>query len=93
MLAPYVRCEVGPGGPTRSVGGAQRERSAVKLEAYVTVTDASGRVLLRRPATAEEIAEALRAADDAEQNARATLAEIAAERGLLDAGDEGTVRA
>ena len=27
------------------------------MEAYITVTDASGRVLLRRPATPEEIAE------------------------------------
>jgi hypothetical protein len=53
------------------------------------VTDASGRVLLRRPATAEEIAEALRAADDAEQNARETLAGIAEERGLLE---RGTIR-
>jgi hypothetical protein len=55
------------------------------MDAYVTVTDASGRVLLRRPATAEEIAEALRVADDAERAARATLTEIAEERGLLRA--------
>jgi hypothetical protein len=54
------------------------------MEAYVTVTDASGRVLFRRPATAREIAEALRAADEAERNARETLAGIAADRGLLD---------
>ncbi|MBV8579519.1 MAG: hypothetical protein JOZ86_02695 [Candidatus Eremiobacteraeota bacterium] len=53
------------------------------MEAYVTVTDAAGRVLFRRPATAEEIAEALRAADNAERGARAVLAEIAAERGML----------
>lgn len=55
------------------------------MEAFVTVTDASGRVLFRRPATAREIVEALRAADDAERNARETLAGIAAERGLIDA--------
>ena len=55
------------------------------MEAYVTVTDAAGRVLLRRPATSEEIAEALRAADGAEQNARATLSQIAEDRGLLRA--------
>ena len=54
------------------------------MEAYVTVTDAAGRVLIRRPATAEEIAEALRAADEAERGARAVLAEIAAERGMFD---------
>ena len=62
------------------------------MEAYVTVTDAAGRVLLRRPATSEEIAEALRAADDAERNARDTLAAIAEERGLLSARDAGTMR-
>jgi hypothetical protein len=53
------------------------------VDAWVTVTDASGRVLYRRRATAAEIAEALRAADDAEQSARATLVEIAVERGLV----------
>ena len=58
------------------------------MEAYVTVTDASGRVLFRRRATPQEIAEALRAADEAERGARATLGQIAAERGLLaDSGD------
>ena len=50
------------------------------MEAYVTVTDAAGRVLFRRPATAQELAEALRAADDAEVRAREALAAIAAER-------------
>jgi hypothetical protein len=55
------------------------------MEAYVTVTDASGRVLFRRRATAEEIAEALRAADDAERGARSSLAQIAEERGLMPA--------
>ena len=54
------------------------------MEAYVTVTDAAGRVLFRRPATAEEIAEALLAADNAERGARAVLAEIAAERGMFE---------
>ncbi len=50
------------------------------MEAYVTVTDAAGRVLFRRPATGEEIAEALVAADRAERNARETLADIGAQR-------------
>ena len=50
------------------------------MEAYVTVTDASGRMLFRRPATAGELAEALRAADDAERGARAALARIAEAR-------------
>ena len=46
----------------------------------MTVTDAAGRVLFRRPATGEEIAEALVAADRAERNARETLADIGAQR-------------
>ncbi|GAC1580669.1 MAG: hypothetical protein NVS3B7_15370 [Candidatus Elarobacter sp.] len=54
-----------------------------RIEAYVTVTDASGRVLLRRAATAEEIAEARSAADDAERGARAALAQIAEDRRFL----------
>jgi hypothetical protein len=58
------------------------------MEAYVTVTDASGRVLFRRRATAEEIAQALTAAHDAEHGARETLAGIAQERGLLAPSDE-----
>ena len=53
------------------------------MDAYVTVTDASGRVLFRRRASADEIAEALRAADEAERAARETLTRIAVERGLL----------
>lgn len=53
------------------------------MDAYVTVTDASGRVLFRRRATPEEIADALRAAEEAERAAREALARIAVERGLL----------
>jgi hypothetical protein len=56
------------------------------MEAYVTVTDASGRVLFRRRATPAEIAEALSAADEAERGARAALTQIALERGLLPPG-------
>jgi hypothetical protein len=52
-------------------------------EAYVTVTDASGRVLFRRRATPHEIAEALRAAEEAERGAREALTRIAEERGLV----------
>jgi hypothetical protein len=58
------------------------------VEAYVTVTDASGRVLFRRRATPEEIAQALSAAHDAERGARETLAQIARERGLLAPADD-----
>ncbi|MGD0052657.1 MAG: hypothetical protein ABSD03_12715 [Vulcanimicrobiaceae bacterium] len=53
------------------------------MEAWITVTDAAGRSLYRRRATAAEIAQALRAADDAERSARATLTALAVERGLL----------
>ena len=59
------------------------------MEAFVTVTDAAGRVLFRRPATAEEIADALRAAEIAERGARAVLAEIAAERGMFPSTGSG----
>jgi hypothetical protein len=56
------------------------------MEAYVTVTDASGRVLFRRRATPAEIAEALGAADEAERGAREALTQIAEERGLVPPG-------
>jgi hypothetical protein len=53
------------------------------VEAYVTVTDASGRVLFRRPATQPEIDEALHAAAEAERNAHDVLVQIAEERGMF----------
>ena len=54
------------------------------MEAYVTVTDASGRILFRRAATPDEVAQALAAADEAEQNAQALMTEIAIEREQAD---------
>jgi hypothetical protein len=48
--------------------------------AYVTVTDAAGRVLFRRLATPAEIEEAMRVASDADAEAEASLRRIAAER-------------
>jgi hypothetical protein len=47
---------------------------------YVTVTDAAGRVLFRRPATQAEIEEAMQVADAADSEAEAGLKRIAAER-------------
>ena len=51
--------------------------------AYITVTDASGRVLFRRPATQGEVAEALLSAEEAENEGQAAMNRIAFER-LLD---------
>lgn len=48
--------------------------------AYVTVTDAAGRVLFRRLATAAEIEEARQIAKDADAEAHAVLAQIAKDR-------------
>ena len=48
--------------------------------AYVTVTDAAGRVLFRRPATQAEIEEAMQVADAADAEAQAVLKRIAQER-------------
>lgn len=48
--------------------------------AYVTVTDAAGRVLFRRPATEAEIEEARQIAKSADAEANAVLKMIAKER-------------
>ena len=48
--------------------------------AYVTVTDAAGRVLFRRPATESEIEEARQIAQDADAEAHGVLKAIAKER-------------
>jgi hypothetical protein len=53
--------------------------------AYITVADASGRVLFRRPATAEEVDEALRASDEAEREGQAAMDRIASERFYAEA--------
>ena len=45
--------------------------------AYITVADASGRVLFRRAATAKEVDEALRSADEAEREGQAAMDRIA----------------
>jgi hypothetical protein len=50
------------------------------MGAFITVSDACGRVLFRRPATDEEIRSALRAAEEAETEGRAAMERIARER-------------
>lgn len=48
--------------------------------AFITVSDASGRVLFRRRATEVEIAEAVHAAETADAGAQEAMHEIAAQR-------------
>jgi hypothetical protein len=48
--------------------------------AFITVSDAAGRVLFRRRATEAEIADAKQAAEEADEGAEAMMTEIAAER-------------
>lgn len=48
--------------------------------AFITVSDAAGRVLFRRRATDGEIAEAVRVAEDADAGAESAMHEIAAQR-------------
>lgn len=48
--------------------------------AFITVSDAAGRVLFRRRATEAEIEEAMRAADEANEGAESAMHEIAEQR-------------
>ncbi|HXP93445.1 MAG TPA: hypothetical protein VN905_08225 [Candidatus Binatia bacterium] len=48
--------------------------------AFITVSDAAGRVLFRRRATDAEMAEAVHAADEADAGAQAAMQEIATQR-------------
>ncbi len=48
--------------------------------AWITVTDAAGRILFRRPATDAELLAAQHAADDADAAAQDVMDRIAAER-------------
>jgi hypothetical protein len=54
--------------------------SSTPPPAYVTVTDAAGRVLFRRPATEAEIEEARQIAKDADAEANSVLKAIAHDR-------------
>ena len=48
--------------------------------AYITVTDAAGRVLFRRAATPHEVEDALRSADTAQAEGEAAMERIAYDR-------------
>jgi hypothetical protein len=48
--------------------------------AYITVTDAAGRVLFRRAATPHEVADALRSADTAQSEGEAAMDRISYDR-------------
>jgi hypothetical protein len=52
--------------------------------AYITVTDAAGRVLFRRAATASEVQDALRSADVAQSEGEAAMDRIAHDRLLAE---------
>jgi hypothetical protein len=61
--------------------------------AYITVTDAAGRVLFRRAATPNEVDDALRSADAAESEGEAAMDRIAYERLLGEINSTTGVRA
>jgi hypothetical protein len=50
------------------------------MKAFITVSDAAGRVLFRRPATEAELSSAIHAAQTAEIEATAAMERIADER-------------
>jgi len=57
------------------------------MGAYITVSDAAGRVLFRRPATDDEVMSALQAAQTCEAEAQAAIDRIARERSDEAAAD------
>jgi hypothetical protein len=57
------------------------------MGAYITVSDASGRVLFRRPATDAEVLSAVHAAEVAEAEGQAVMERIAQERRESDASE------
>jgi len=54
------------------------------MTAFITVTDAAGRVLFRRAATEAEIHEAVRAAQVAEVEGEEAMRQIADERSFME---------
>jgi hypothetical protein len=68
------------GGEEQAAPNPVAEAATTAGIAYITVSDSSGRVLFRRPATGEEVEEALRAADEAEREGQEAMERIAAER-------------
>ncbi len=62
----------------RGDGTADRKR----MSAFITVTDAAGRVLFRRAASDAEVRDAVRAAEVAEAESEEAMRRIADERAL-----------
>jgi hypothetical protein len=54
------------------------------MSVFITVSDAAGRVLFRRPATDAEVMSAIRAAEAAEIEGRAAMERIAQERAAME---------
>jgi hypothetical protein len=54
------------------------------MDAFITVSDAAGRVLFRRRATADEVFNAVRAAETAEAVAAVAMERIAQERSTFE---------
>jgi len=59
------------------------------MTAFITVTDAAGRVLFRRPATDTEVLDAVRAAEVAEREGQVAMDRIAAERAEMERSEVG----
>jgi hypothetical protein len=59
------------------------------MGAFITVSDAAGRVLFRRPATDDEVLNALHAAETAEVEGQAAMDRIARERVGRDESEAG----
>jgi hypothetical protein len=62
------------------MGLLDRIADDASMGAYITVSDAAGRVLFRRPATDDEVMSALQAAQTCEVESQAALDRIAQER-------------
>jgi hypothetical protein len=58
------------------------------MDAFITVSDAAGRVLFRRRATVEEVVTAVRAAEAAEAEAEAAMERIARDRQAFERGED-----
>jgi len=63
-------------------GGGNADR--LGMTAFITVTDAAGRVLFRRAATDAEVRDAVRAAEVAEAEGEEAMRQIADERSLME---------
>ncbi len=64
--------------------GGDGNADRLGMTAFITVTDAAGRVLFRRAATDAEVREAVRAAEVAEVEGEEAMRQIADERVLME---------